>query len=216
MILALNIGSASFKFALYADDEALTRILAGAVATDHGETRLSIDPGRGRPAVEANVEGAATEPGRIVPQVLDHLRRLGFTDGVTAVGHRIVHGGTAFAAPTRLDQGVLEALAALAPLAPAHQPAGLAGVAAAAVALPGAVQVGCFDTAFHADQPRLTRLYGLPCKLTEQGIRLPLPRPVLRLHRLGPAAALRRRRGRSRHRRPPGQRRQSLRDGWRP
>lgn len=170
MILALNVGSASFKFALYADDEALTRILAGAVATDHGETRLSIDPGRGKPAVKASVEGAATEPGRIVPQVLDHLRRLGFTDGVTAVGHRIVHGGTAFVTPTRLDQGALEALAALAPLAPAHQPAGLAGVAAAAMALPGAAQVGCFDTAFHADQPRLARLYGLPRRLTEQGI----------------------------------------------
>lgn len=170
MILALNVGSASFKFALYADDEALIRILAGAVATDHGETRLSIDPGRGKPAVETIVEGAATEPGRIVPQVLDHLRRLGFTDGVAAVGHRIVHGGTAFVTPTRLDQGALEALAALAPLAPAHQPAGLAGVAAAAMALPGAVQVGCFDTAFHADQPRLARLYGLPRRLTEQGI----------------------------------------------
>lgn len=170
MILALNIGSASLKFALHADDEALSRILAGAVTSDRGETHLSIDPGKGRAAVEASVEGAATEPDQVLPQVLDHLRRLGFTDVITAVGHRIVHGGTAFVAPTHLDRQTMEALAALSPLAPAHQPAGLAGVAAAALALPDGAQVGCFDTAFHADQPRLARLYGLPRKLTEQGV----------------------------------------------
>lgn len=60
MILALYVGSASFKFALHADDETLTRILAGAVTTDRGETRLSMDPGTGKPAVETGVEGAAT------------------------------------------------------------------------------------------------------------------------------------------------------------
>lgn len=170
MILALNVGSASLKFALHADDEALSRILAGAVTTDRGETRLSIDLGRGKPAVETSIEGAATEPEQVLPQVFGHLRALGFTDAITAVGHRIVHGGTAFVAPTHLDRQTLEALAALVPLAPAHQPAGLAGVAAAAMALPDAAQVGCFDTAFHADQPRVARLYGLPRKLTEQGI----------------------------------------------
>lgn len=170
MILALNVGSASFKFALHADDEALTRILAGVVITDRGETHLSIDLGGGKPAVETNVEGTPTQPDKVLPQVLDHLRRLGVTDAITAVGHRIVHGGTAFLAPTRLDRQAMEALAALVPLAPAHQPAGLAGVAAAALALPDAAQVGCFDTAFHADQPRVASLYGLPRKLTEQGI----------------------------------------------
>lgn len=170
MILALNVGSASLKFALYADDEALTRILAGAVTTDRGETHLSIDTGTGKPAVETIVEGSATDPNQVLPQVFGHLRRLGFAADIMAAGHRIVHGGTAFVAPTSLDQQAMEALAALTPLAPAHQPAGLAGVAAAAMALPGAVQVGCFDTAFHADQPRLARLYGLPRRLTEQGI----------------------------------------------
>lgn len=170
MILALNVGSASLKFALHADDEALTRLLAGAVTTDGGETHLSIDPGMGEPTVVTTVEGGATDPEQVLPQVFDHLGRLGFTDAITAVGHRIVHGGTAIVAPTRLDQQTIEALAALVPLAPAHQPAGLAGVTAAAMALPDAAQVGCFDTAFHAVQPRLARLYGLPRELTEQGI----------------------------------------------
>lgn len=170
MILALNVGSASLKFALHADDEALTRVLAGAVAAERGGTRLSIDPGRGTPALDAGLDGPATEAGEVLPQVFEHLRRLGVADAIATVGHRIVHGGTAFAAPAHLNPEALEALAALAPLAPAHQTAALAGVAAAARAFPEAAQVGCFDTAFHADQPRVARLYGLPRRLTEQGI----------------------------------------------
>ncbi|MDP1630226.1 MAG: acetate/propionate family kinase [Caulobacter sp.] len=170
MIFALNAGSASLKFALYADDRTLTQVLAGAVLTRDGETRLTIAAkGNSRP-VEAEIKGDATEPGRALPQVFDHLRRLGQTDGIAAVGHRFVHGGTAFAGPAPLNRGTLDALTELTSLAPAHQPASLAGVAAATAALPRAVQVGCFDTAFHADQPRLARLYGLPRYLSNQGI----------------------------------------------
>lgn len=170
MILVLNFGSASLKFALHANDQALPRVLAGAVSARDGEAGLTMDLGAGKPRINVQIEGDATEPGRILPQVLDQLRRLGHTEGIAAVGHRIVHGGTAFAAPARLDGETLDSLAELAPLAPAHQPAGLAGVAAAMAVFPRAVQVGCFDTAFHADQPRLARLYGLPRELGEQGI----------------------------------------------
>lgn len=170
MILALNAGSASLKFALHAEDRAVTRILAGAVSMRDGETRLTIDPGPDKPPMEIHVEGSAAEPDRAVPHIFEYLRRSGFADGIAAVGHRIVHGGTAFTAPARLDRAALDALAALGPLAPVHQLASLAGVAATAAAFPAAVQVGCFDTAFHADQPRLARLYGLPRQLTEQGI----------------------------------------------
>lgn len=170
VILALNAGSASLKFALHASDRALTRILAGAVSARDGEARLTIDLGAGKPRANVQIGGDATEPGRILPQVLDQLSRLGHTDGIAAVGHRIVHGGTTFVAPARLDGEALGALAELVPLAPMHQPAGLAGVAVAMTAFPRAVQVGCFDTAFHADQPPLARLYGLPRKLSEQGI----------------------------------------------
>ncbi|HRD46879.1 MAG TPA: hypothetical protein PLF78_10395, partial [Caulobacter sp.] len=113
MILALNVGSASLKFALHADDEALTRVLAGTVAADRGGTRLSTDPGRGIPALDAGLDGPATEAGEVLPQVFEHLRRLGVADAIAAVGHRIVHGGTTFAAPAHLKPGALEALEAL-------------------------------------------------------------------------------------------------------
>lgn len=87
-----------------------------------------------------------------------------------AVGHRIVHGGTRFAAPVRLDEAVLAQLRQLEPLAPRHQPYNLAGVEQAARHWPQALQVGCFDTAFHRSQPMLNQRYALPESFAEAGV----------------------------------------------
>ena len=78
---------------------------------------------------------------------------------MTAVGHRIVHGGTLFTAPVRLDPAVLDRLEQLTPLAPLHQPHNLAPVRAIADLAPALPLVGCFDTAFHATQPHLAQAY---------------------------------------------------------
>jgi len=87
------------------------------------------------------------------------------------VVHRIVHGGTTFDRAVVLDDLNLPVLAGLAPLAPLHQPDNLAGVAAARAQFPQAVQVACFDTAFHAAWPDAARRFALPRRLHEQGIR---------------------------------------------
>lgn len=87
------------------------------------------------------------------------LSGLGDTD---AVGYRIVHGGTSFTGPVRIDDGVLARLRALTDLAPLHQPKSLASVAAVQRALPGLPGVACFDTAFHATIPAAAATYALP------------------------------------------------------
>jgi acetate kinase len=81
---------------------------------------------------------------------------------VDAVGHRIVHGGTSFTAPVKIDDAVLARLRALTDLAPLHQPKSLAAVKAVQRALPGLVGVACFDTAFHATIPAAAATYALP------------------------------------------------------
>jgi acetate kinase len=73
--------------------------------------------------------------------------------GLTAVGHRVVHGGPAFTAPTVIDDKVVADIEALVPLAPLHNPAALAGIEVARQLLPGVPQVAVFDTAFHATIP---------------------------------------------------------------
>jgi acetate kinase len=87
------------------------------------------------------------------------------------VGHRIVHGGLEFTGPVAVDEAVLARLSALEPLAPLHQPQNLAGIRAAAAALPGAVQVACFDTAFHRTCPPEAMRFAIPRRWHDSGIR---------------------------------------------
>lgn len=80
----------------------------------------------------------------------------------SVVGHRMVHGGTSFTEPTKIDDEVERELDRLSPLAPLHNPANLEAVRAARRQLPRAVHVAVFDTAFHATLPPRAHLYGLP------------------------------------------------------
>ena len=83
-------------------------------------------------------------------------------DGVGAVGHRVVHGGSQFRDAVLINDDVLAAIQSLTDLAPLHQPRALAGIRATAALLPGVPAVACFDTAFHAGMPETAATYALP------------------------------------------------------
>lgn len=87
-----------------------------------------------------------------------------------ATGHRVVHGGDLFSRPLLLDDAALEQLRSFIPLAPLHQPYNLKLVEACRTLAPELPVVACFDTMFHAAQPRLERLYALPRHLIDKGI----------------------------------------------
>jgi len=168
-ILVLNAGSSSLKFALFGENPDLPLMMKGGISSLHDAPVLKVSTAGGETEetrLEAN--GLDIEPAveRIIAEITDR----GFHSRIGAVGHRIVHGGREFTAATILDEPVLAALRNLIPLAPIHQPLNLEIVAAAARLFPHALQVGCFDTAFHADRPRLAKLYGLPRELAESGI----------------------------------------------
>lgn len=103
----------------------------------------------------------------LLARVLARLQSFRFV----AAGHRVVHGGDAFAAPVRLDAEIVEALRALCPLAPLHQPHNLAGIHAVSGHLPRLPQVACFDTAFHQTQADLARRFAIPAALHDAGIK---------------------------------------------
>jgi acetate kinase len=88
-----------------------------------------------------------------------------------AAGHRVVHGGSLYASPVRIDSSVLDELRRLVSLAPLHQPHNLAAIAAMAKLHPGLPQVACFDTAFHHTLPEVAAAFALPRSITTQGIR---------------------------------------------
>ncbi len=143
MVLVLNSGSSSLKACR----------IDSVTGVRHGASR-----------VERIGDGGPADHQEALAQVLEALG----TDGVTAVGHRVVHGGAELVHPTVVDDAVLDALDALVPLAPLHLPANLAGLRAARAALPDAPHVAVFDTAFHHTLPRRARSYALPAELTER------------------------------------------------
>lgn len=81
---------------------------------------------------------------------------------VDVIGHRVVHGGTAFHEPVLIDDDVVRRLEDLVPLAPLHQPRSLAGLAAARAVLPEVPHVACFDTGYHGTMPTAAATYALP------------------------------------------------------
>jgi acetate kinase len=83
-------------------------------------------------------------------------------EGIDAVGHRIVHGGTEFVEPVVIDESVVRRLEALTDLAPLHQPKSLRALELVSDKLPRVPAVACFDTAFHAGIPAAAATYALP------------------------------------------------------
>lgn len=181
-ILVLNSGSSSLKFALYgtlpdvhqAPPERMPLHFRGHIAGLGGSApaRLSLEDGQGRP-VEA--PALADLPGGLdhrdaLARLLDWITRTPALDGIAVVGHRVVHGGRRYQAPVVIDDAIVAELEALNSLAPLHQPHGLAPISLLAGWKPELVQVACFDTAFHANQPSVARHYALPRELTERGL----------------------------------------------
>lgn len=108
------------------------------------------------------------------PSMLIGILRSFFEENpeVEAVGHRVVHGGTAFEGPVLLDDRTDAALAGLSELAPLHNPIGLAGIHAVRTLAPDLPQIACFDTTFHAHLPARAHTYAVPRLWREQwGIR---------------------------------------------
>jgi acetate kinase len=89
---------------------------------------------------------------------------------LTAVGHRVVHGGDVLTGPVVVAPSIIEQIRALIPLVPLHQGHNVQAIEYIAERFPGLPQVACFDTAFHATQGRVERMFALPRRYMEQGI----------------------------------------------
>lgn len=148
-VLVLNAGSSSLKFSAFAVD--------GGARLAHGKVE------------SLGADGDSHE--RALASVLEQCRAQLGGHRLVAVGHRVVHGGVKFAAPVRIDDGVLADLETLVPLAPLHQPHNLAAVRAVRRQAPHLPQVACFDTAFHRMQPEVAQRFGLPRRFTDEGVR---------------------------------------------
>jgi acetate kinase len=173
-ILTLNAGSSSIKFALFAAQAPVARApeLAGQIEGIGARTRLKVKGAGGADLASVDVPLGKETPHRAALAFLvDWLHGHESGRRIAAVGHRVVHGGTRYSQPVRIDEAVLEALKSFTPLAPLHQPHNIAGIEAMSATLAGVPQVACFDTAFHRTQPTLAQLFALPRRITAEGVR---------------------------------------------
>ena len=147
MILVLNVGSSTVKYALFAENGSDEHLSRGSL-----EFKSEVDC------------DAATS------RVLDELDSKSQLAEITAIGHRLVHGGTRFREAVVIDADVRAALRELISLAPNHLPLELRAVDAVSRRLPHLPQVACFDTAFHSSLPLPAKRFGLPRNLSENGV----------------------------------------------
>jgi len=119
--------------------------------------KLSLLDGSEQLLASLNLDGRPQD--RNLPDLTAAIAGLG---PVGAVGHRVVHGGSEFTVATPIDTAMEVRLKRLIALDPLHLPGAIAGIRAAQKALPKAVQVACFDTAFHAAMPPSASTYALP------------------------------------------------------
>jgi acetate kinase len=172
-ILVLNAGSSSIKFALFEghvrpSHEAL--ICDGEVDGIGHRAHFVARDGAGKSLTDQDIQQAASHEGALAA-LLKWVDRQFPASRLIAAGHRVVHGGSIYIAPVRIDASVVRELRRLIPLAPLHQPHSLAAIDAIAKLHPDLAQVACFDTAFHHTQPALAAAFALPRAITAEGVR---------------------------------------------
>jgi len=170
-ILTINGGSSSIKFALFEIvGDSLRRILEGVIE------RI------GLPESTLRVKGlnqddnytrqvTATHYTLATNILMDSIEARRGRDALAAIGHRVVHGGPKYYKPERITAEMIEELRGLKSFDPEHLPEEIQLIEAFHRRFPNLTQVGCFDTAFHHDLPRVAKLLPIPRRYEAQGVR---------------------------------------------
>jgi acetate kinase len=165
LVLVLNAGSSSLKFALFKNVAPPERTMSGMI------DRIGSD--------KAAFTLKGKKPGHAEIRAADHvnafeylLRRFSDTgpSNFAAVGHRVVHGGARYREPRRVDDAMLRELRSISPFDPEHLPAEIALMEFVAAEFPQTPQIACFDTAFHSVMPRVAKLLPIPRRYEAKGV----------------------------------------------
>ncbi len=168
-ILTINGGSSSIKFALFKVESSLRRVLEGGIerigmpAPNFAVKGLHKADNFSRPIIAPDHTAAV---GVLMDWVVEQIGR----GELTAVGHRVVHGGPKYSEPQRITPEMVEELHQLEAFDPQHLPEEILLTEAFHHRFPDLPQVACFDTAFHRDMPRVARLLPIPRRYDAKGV----------------------------------------------
>ena len=169
-ILTINGGSSSIKFALFEAGDSLRRILEGGIERIGLPEPILRVKGLNQADNFSRLVAAADHTvavGALMDWIEERIGRV----GLTAVGHRVVHGGPKYSDPQLITKEMIEELRQLEPFDPEHLPEEIELTEAFHRRFPDLPQVACFDTAFHSDLPRVARLLPIPRRYEAQGVR---------------------------------------------
>lgn len=172
-VLAVNGGSSSIKFALFARGSgaaAPTREIHGQIERI-GQPTATLIVSRGGAGQPERRGVSATTHEEAAERLIELFQEPLAANRIAAIGHRIVHGGMRLIEHQRITPEVVAELKRTVPLDPAHLPREIAVVEALAARLPDVPQVACFDTAFHREMPRVATLLPIPRKYIDAGVR---------------------------------------------
>lgn len=165
-VLVLNCGSSSLKYQLInmENEEVMAIGICERIGIEGSQIKHT--PGEGEKII---IQDAMKDHEDAVNHVIAALTSkehgvIDSMDEISAVGHRIVHGGEFFAESTLITDEVIHAVEECSDLAPLHNPANLIGIRACQHIMPNTPMVGVFDTAFHQTMPKKAYLYGIPYK----------------------------------------------------
>ena len=174
LVLVVNAGSSSLKYQLI--DMSNEQVLAKGIAERIGEERESLTheaTGKQKIKTRTHIPDHQAAMRLVFDALMDpETGAIKDVSDLSAIGHRVVHGGESFSDSVLIDQKVIDTIARLSDLAPLHNPPNLMGIQAAIKLAPQAPQVAVFDTAFHQTIPPYAYIYALPYDLySEHGIR---------------------------------------------
>ncbi|NKN38327.1 acetate/propionate family kinase [Agrobacterium sp. a22-2] len=171
LLLTFNAGSSTVKIGLFLREGGKARRI-GKGMIDFRHTPLTFHLVEGPEIFDVPLEA---EAGDVLHEVLEEtfgwLAAHFDMEAVTAVGHRVVHGGDVFSSPVRLDDTTIAAIEALTPLAPLHQPQNVRLITAIRDLRPNLPQTASFDTAFHRTQSPIVQRFAIPRQYFDQGIK---------------------------------------------
>jgi len=167
-ILVINCGSSSVKFSLIESNSGINLIsgLAECLTTPQASIKIKYNISENNNVQnETCALSAPFDHQQALIVLVNKLKQFNLVESISAVGHRVVHGGEHYSQPTLIDEEVKNTIKNLAKLAPLHNPANLIGINACQKAFPKLSQIAVFDTAFHQSMPEKAYLYGIPYDL---------------------------------------------------
>jgi acetate kinase len=169
-ILTINGGSSSIKFALFQVESPLRRVLEGRIERIGMLSPNFVVKGL-NPADNFSRPVVAPDHKAAVSALMDWVEERTGRGEVTAIGHRVVHGGPKYSEPQLVTAEMVKELHQLEPFDPEHLPEEIQLTEAFHRRFPDLPQVACFDTAFHHDMPRVARLLPIPRRFDAKGVR---------------------------------------------